>query len=576
MSYLDNGTIRLGVDLEKGGTITYLANSSSGTNVVNSFDLGREVQQSYFAGPWNFGSPAPPWANFPWNAIGAGDRYGNPSRVIAHVNDGRSIYTKTIPMQWALNNVPCECEIEHWISLDGRAVRVHNRFVNNRTDRTIYPALPQELPAVYTNGPYWRLFTYSGTEPFTDAPLREIPIAPPPNWAQLFDASEHWAALVDASGFGLGVFNPATTQMHGGFAGVPGAGGPHDDPTGYLSPTLLEVLDWNIRYEYDYALILGTLEQIRAYAVANRPDNRPDYRFTLDRQHFHFANFVDGGWPIRGHLRVPLDKDDPYLIGPIQYWKAEDVPRLYITAAYHSGSGSAQIFWRVAGEDFSAERSVRFEAIADGKMRTYSVDLSASSAYRGTIAGIRFDPSDGNEPNAHVDVVAISFRPDALNTVDVIEYYHPGFNHYFITSIQQEIEVLGKAPLDDWYITGSRFLAHKASSPPLAAVDVCRFFNDRFGGVSTHFYAPKGLGCEATLAGFPDWTLESSKLFVASLPEDDGSCAPGSTPVFRIYNNGMGGAPNHRFTTDARVRLQMIENGHVPEGVGMGVGWCGP
>jgi hypothetical protein len=38
----------------------------------------------------------------------------------------------------------------------------------------------------------------------------------------------------------------------------------------------------------------------------------------------------------------------------------------------------------------------------------------------------------------------------------------------------------------------------------------------------------------------------------------------------------MGGAPNHRFTTDPTVRAQMLAQGYAPEGYGIGVGWCAP
>ena len=57
----------------------------------------------------------------------------------------------------------------------------------------------------------------------------------------------------------------------------------------------------------------------------------------------------------------------------------------------------------------------------------------------------------------------------------------------------------------------------------------------------------------------------------------DGSCAAGFTPVYRLYNNGQGGAPNHRYTTDIAVRAQMIAQGWVPEGLGPdGVEMCSP
>jgi hypothetical protein len=37
-----------------------------------------------------------------------------------------------------------------------------------------------------------------------------------------------------------------------------------------------------------------------------------------------------------------------------------------------------------------------------------------------------------------------------------------------------------------------------------------------------------------------------------------GSCAAGLTLVYRLYNNGQGGAPSHRYTTDVTVRAQII------------------
>ena len=150
ISYLDNGIISIGVDLNMGGCITYVADSKTKENVVNSHDTGREIQQSYFGGPQPFGAPHPAWANWPWNPIGCGDAYGNRAKTLDHMNDGKSIYVKTLPMQFALNNVPCECTFETWIQLVGNAARVKNRLNNHRADRTQYPATGQELPAVYT------------------------------------------------------------------------------------------------------------------------------------------------------------------------------------------------------------------------------------------------------------------------------------------------------------------------------------------------------------------------------------------------------------------------------------------
>jgi hypothetical protein len=46
-------------------------------------------------------------------------------------------------------------------------------------------------------------------------------------------------------------------------------------------------------------------------------------------------------------------------------------------------------------------------------------------------------------------------------------------------------------------------------------------------------------------------------------------CA-GTTPLHRLYNNGQGGAPNHRYTTCTNLRDRMVANeGWVSEGVAM-------
>ncbi len=161
--------------------------------------------------------------------------------------------------------------------------------------------------------------------------------------------------------------------------------------------------------------------------------------------------------------------------------------------------------------------------------------------------------------------------------VSVIEFFNASLNHYFITSNAVEISLLGKPPFEAWQPTGLAFGAYAPTGAPAGTVAVCRFFNDHFLGVSTHFYAPHGLGCEQTLAQFPDWSLEDAQLFNASLPDaTTGSCPSGQIPVYRLFNNGMGGAPNHRFTVDPAVRQQMIDKGYTPEGFGIGVGWCAP
>ncbi len=410
---LDNGTIKVGVDPERGGSIGYLADAKGGVNVVNVHDPGRWIGQSYYAGPRPFGTPHPDWKDWPWNPVSAGDVYGNPSKLLEMTNDGKTLHVKSVPMHWALRNVPGDCTFETWITLEGRTVRVRNRLTSSRKDQTPYPAMDQELPAVYTTGKLHRLVTYTGDEPFTQSPLQEIPKRPAkdhrPQWTTFF-ATEHWAALVNDDDWGLGVIHPGVVRFLGGFSGRPNTGGPDDDPTGYVAPVRQEILDHNIVYEYQYTLVLDSLTNIRKEAYRQRPRaSVPDYRFTEDRQHWWLVNAGDRGCPAKGCWRLEVEKDDPQMIGPEGFWDAREVPCLLVRAAYRTRNTTAELFWETTDKPgFHPGQSVRFPISPDGEFRTYEVDLSGCPSYRGKIRRLRFDPVETGRAGETVDVAVIS------------------------------------------------------------------------------------------------------------------------------------------------------------------------
>ena len=154
VSYLDNGVIRLGVNLELGGAITYLSKSKSDTNLINSYDWGRQIQMSHYSGPVPFTphgkQPKKEWAGLGWNPIQCGDCFGNRAKILEHCNNGHELYVKCIPMQWPLDNEPGECTFECWVRLKHNTAQVRSRMVNNRSDKTQYDGRGQELPAVYS------------------------------------------------------------------------------------------------------------------------------------------------------------------------------------------------------------------------------------------------------------------------------------------------------------------------------------------------------------------------------------------------------------------------------------------
>lgn len=169
--------------------------------------------------------------------------------------------------------------------------------------------------------------------------------------------------------------------------------------------------NYNIPYEYNYALVVGSLDEIRHAIYQLAPKNRlPDYRFRQDRQHWHYVNANDTGWPIRGELNVLLNKDDPQLISPTSFWQAAAAPKLYIEAAFHTAQTTAQIFWRGHGDaNFSEAKNVNFEVRPDGQYHLYEVNLAASPQYRGSIIQLRFDPVFSGKEGDFVRVKSISF-----------------------------------------------------------------------------------------------------------------------------------------------------------------------
>lgn len=412
MSWLENGQIKLGVDLDLGGAITFLASVKDGANVINNFDLGRQVQLSFYSGPVPFEAqgqkPAEHWRHIGWNPIQTGDDFRNRGQVLAHENDGRQIHVACRPLQWPLNHVPGECTFDSWLELEGAVVKARARLTNARADHTQYAARLQELPAVYANASFHRVVSYQGARPFTNEDAALVPKPQGKHPWSFWPGTEGWAALLDEQDFGLGLITPGRVHFTGGFAGKPGPNDTHGNGTGYLAGQGLEILDHNIVYEFRYELVLGSLPQIRARAATHRREGLPQWSFAAGRQGWHYGNAQDTGWPVRNHLHVVLEQDDPQLISPMDFWQAEDAPYLIIDAAFHTAQKLGIVMWQRLGErGFDAGAAVAFPLIADGEFHPHVVALKPAASYRGGMLRLRIDPAGRGEAGAWMKVRAI-------------------------------------------------------------------------------------------------------------------------------------------------------------------------
>jgi hypothetical protein len=152
----------------------------------------------------------------------------------------------------------------------------------------------------------------------------------------------------------------------------------------------------------------------------------------------------------------------------------------------------------------------------------------------------------------------------AVAAPTAIEYYHSGYGHYFVTAEPTEIAALDAGRFAGWSRTGQAFGVLPLGTG--GAASVCRFWSGQsFAPKSSHFYTPDAAECAAT-KGRPEWQYEN-EVFAVMLPDATGACARGTTYLYRLYNDGAGGAPNHRYTTSLALRSEMLAQGWLAEDV---------
>ncbi len=154
-----------------------------------------------------------------------------------------------------------------------------------------------------------------------------------------------------------------------------------------------------------------------------------------------------------------------------------------------------------------------------------------------------------------------------------VEFHHAGFGHFFVTAFPEEVAALDANPASGWSRTGTTFLVE--TDDTTGAAPVCRFFSATFAPRSSHFYTPYAQEC-ADLKGGATWTYEAIAFYLR-LPNADGTCPAGTEVLYRLYNAGRTGAPNHRYTTHPEVFAAFGAKGWIAEGHGVtGAFACAP
>jgi len=162
--------------------------------------------------------------------------------------------------------------------------------------------------------------------------------------------------------------------------------------------------------------------------------------------------------------------------------------------------------------------------------------------------------------------------------VRAVEFYNAALDHYFISDLAPDIVALDSGRIAGWTRTGLSFQVWPITQGFLNGV--CRFYLPPEHG-NSHFFSASPSECAAvsshvaTDPNYSGYVLETSEAFAVALPDAAGACAQYWGPVYRLWNQRADS--NHRYTTDAAVKAQMIAKGYVAEGYGPdAVAMCSP
>ncbi len=218
-------------------------------------------------------------------------------------------------------------------------------------------------------------------------------------------------------------------------------------------------------------------------------------------------------------------------------------------------------------------------AALDGNNATVSLDTSSSREYFPSLV----PPRGRSIAACSLSLTAV---PPPVVIAQVDEFYHAGLRHYFMTADAAEKQALDTGVYPGWVRTGESFKAYAKGSNPDGSIDpVCRYYSPPFietdfgvfpsSGVDSHFFSADADECTSVLrdcCGF--WVLENDNAFQIDLPDKaTGACLGGTIPVYRLWNQRTDS--NHRYTTSAAIKADMLAAGYVAEGYGMdGVVMC--
>ncbi|UHG93428.1 hypothetical protein [Spirosoma oryzicola] len=368
-----------------------------------------------------------------------------------HVSpDGQGFHNKTRPPIYGQNRfyLPVSAiTMEKWVRLSGRALKLNYQANFNQQGAAEYAdarvvTKPQETPCLYVNG--LNIFKwYDGTNPYSNDGLTTIEARLGRNNANNVDwnggrpggqfLSEPWIWVGGKDGQGIGLMlkhNYEAAYAYRGdggfFADNPHMGGSYATIT--ASPQ--EILDHVMKYRHEAEVIVGTVDEVRAYVYAHsfRPDFTPRFKWNRAGREGWYLNSGDApdihtwddgysgsakdGWKVYFGAGY-----DAVMSSPAVIYKADQTQTIYLRYKYSGKETQWSLSFqrnaqtpngdpnlnestnRYAHEDVIRYRNgkgngdnqtVKFEVIPDGQVHTAVINLP--STWQGVINRINIRP----------------------------------------------------------------------------------------------------------------------------------------------------------------------------------------
>lgn len=463
--YLRGERYTVGIRLNWGGGICYIADNENPIagmeNLINQADTGRLVQQSYYGTGANGDYQPGTFNNATWsyNPVQGGDQFQNHSRIIDIEVTDTSVYVKSQPQDWSLDNQITPSYMENTYTLCDGFIRVDNRFVD--FSGWEHPFSHQELPAFYTVSYLDKFVWYDGSEPWTGDALSErgnLNFWGDPQYAadcQFFlreSNTETWCAWVsEQDNYGIGLYVPNVDLLFAGRHAYNGSKDASNGACNYVAPlNTIQMVSFE-PITYSYLIACGSTEQIRAVFADNRDfasneslhknylsqrladdlPAKPD-RLSMDMSCIDFADGTNI-WLAQGMFNTDVSyrstagamcltatvgydvqvlfdyrSSEPSLQAD-KFSKIAITYRIPETNAY-SGYGCELFLCTGNRQHAEAGASVVGQYIADGETHTLELDVAGLDFWQGEINAIRFDYFNDCADGDAIEIQSITFK----------------------------------------------------------------------------------------------------------------------------------------------------------------------